>query len=173
MVAVAATLAAAAPLAAGCTGSPTPTASHSPTAGASAYPATAPPAASYRALAGRYLAIAEAGNRRLETDFSALEARDRSHLAAARRDLADATAAERLFDRRLLRLPFPPSIAWVARFLVWLNQSRAKLTSAASHSTSLRQLRAFQAQFPAANKPVEQAVGMIRDRLGLPPAETS
>ena len=44
--------------------------------------------------AGRYLAIAEDGNRRLEVDFGRLTGRDRDRLAAAQADLRDAAATE-------------------------------------------------------------------------------
>jgi len=47
--------------------------------------------------AGRYLAIAEDGNDRLEVDFDRLAGRDRGRLAAAHADLRDAAATERRF----------------------------------------------------------------------------
>src|SRR4051794_2834723 len=50
------------------------------------------------ALAARYRAIAEAGNRRLDHDFDAFEGRDHDRLAAADADLRDIAATERRFD---------------------------------------------------------------------------
>lgn len=130
-------------------------------------------AASRRVLAAQYLVIARAGNRRLEDDFDPLEGRDRNHLAAAKADLHNAAATERLFDRRLLRIKFPTGIERVAHELYWINQIRAKLTVAAAASTSLRRLHAYESRLDAANVWVEQAVNTIRRQLGLPPADTS
>ena len=125
-------------------------------------------------LAAQYLVIANVGNRRLEHDFDPLEGRDRDNLAAARADLRDAAATERLFDRRLLRIRFPPATERVAQHLFRINQARAKLTAAvAGQSTSLPVLHAYERVLDEANVPVEQAVGTIRRQLGLPPPDTS
>jgi hypothetical protein len=129
--------------------------------------------ASRRVLAAQYLVIAKAGNRRLEADFDPLEGRDRDHLAAAKADLRNAASTERLFDRRLLRIKFPPKTERVAHDLYRINQARAKLTAAVAESTSLRSLRGYEPVLDAANVPVERAVDTIRRQLGLPPADTS
>jgi hypothetical protein len=126
-----------------------------------------------RALAAGYLAIAVAGNRRLEIDFDGLKGGDRHHLSASRADLRDAAATERLFDRRLLGISFPPVTAAVARTLYRVNQARASLTDRAAASASLRQLRWYERRLDAANRPVEQQVRLIRQQLGLPPPDTS
>lgn len=126
-----------------------------------------------RALATRYLAIARAGNRRLQADLDPLEKRDRSRLAAARADLSDAAATERLFDRRLLQIAFPAKLEQVARTLERVNQARASLAATAAKSTSVGELHSYEQQLDAANRPVERAVKMIRRRLGLPPPPTS
>lgn len=126
-----------------------------------------------RALGARYLVIATAGNRRLNADFDPLEKRDRNDLARAKADLRDAAATERLFDRRLLRIVFPSQTERVARDLYRVNEARARLTTAAAASASLRQLQAYEPRLDAANKPVEQAVRTIRGQLGLPPPPSS
>ena len=121
------------------------------------------------AAAVRYLAIADAGNSRLETDFNRLGGPDRNNLHAAAADLRDVAAIERLFDRRLLAIAFPPAVEQTVRLLYQVNQSRASLTAA----VSLRQLRQFRRRLVAANGPVEEAVRVIRSQLGLPPPQTS
>lgn len=126
-----------------------------------------------RALAARYLAIADAGNRRLDAAFGRLQRRDRNHLAAAEADLRDAAATERWFDRRLLQIVFPPRTEQVVRLLYRVNQARAALTTAAAASTSVRQFHTYQRRLNAANRPVEEAVRTIRRQLGLPPPSTS
>lgn len=132
-----------------------------------------PAGAARRVLGADYLAIARAGNHRLEIDFDRLEGRDRAHLAAARADLRDAAATERLFDRRLLALKLPAATERIAQYLVWVNQARARITVAASHSASLHQLHSYERRLAAANKPVEQAVTIIRHQLGLPGPQAS
>ena len=135
-------------------------------------PAAAAPPTS-RAGAARYLAIAEAGNHRLEVDFDSLAGRDRRRLTAAEADLRDAAATERLFDRRLLAITFPAAAEPVALILYQVNQARASLTTAAAGSGSLRQLAWIERRLTAANEPVEDAVRVLRSQLGLPPPETS
>jgi hypothetical protein len=145
----------------------------SPPAPAHARPAGQPSGLQRRALAARYLAIATAGNRRLEIDFDGLAGQDRHHLRAALADLRDAAATERLFDQRLLKIRFPPGTEVVARTLYRVNQARASLTLRIARADSLRQLDVLTPQLTAANGPVEQQVRLIRRLLGLPPPETS
>jgi len=139
-------------------------------------PATAAPAsasmaaqasASTGSLGARYLAIARAGNRGLDDSLDPLEDRDKSRLGPARADLRDAAGVEHTFDRRLLQIPFPPEIEQVARTLYRVNQARASLTLAASHSTTVGELHAYERRLDDANKPVEAAVRTIRRQLGL------
>jgi hypothetical protein len=125
------------------------------------------------ALAARYLAIAQAGNKRLEVEFDRLHKEDRMRLATAHRDLREIAATERLFDRRLLGIQFPAATERIAQFLYWVNEQRARLTAAAALSPSPARLRADQRRLTEANKPVEQAVAILRSQLGLPPPETS
>ncbi len=129
--------------------------------------------ATRRALAARYLVIARAGNRRLEADLDPLEGRDRNVLARARADLRDAAATERLFDRRLLRIPFPAESERVARELARVNELRARLTTAAAASTTLHALRTYEPLLDAANAPVERSVTTLRRQLGLRPPSAS
>jgi hypothetical protein len=126
-----------------------------------------------RALAARYLVIAKAGNRPLDAGFGRLDGRDRNRLAAADADLRSIAATERLFDRGLLNIAFPPGIEQVAHALYRVNQARAELTSAAAASTSLSQLHAYELRLNAANGPVEQDVRTLRRLLGLPSPSTS
>lgn len=173
----AAAVTAVAALAAGCTGGAAqpaaPPGSPGPAGRASPAPAVLATGAQRRELAARYLAIAKAGNRRLEVEFGRLEGRDRTRLSAAHQDLLQVAATERLFDQRLLGLAFPAATERIAQFLYWANQERASMTVAAASSASLARLRAAERRLRLANKPVEQAVAIIRSQLGLPPPETS
>jgi hypothetical protein len=163
-------------LAAGCTSSPAGSPAHSASPGP-ARPAPVPTAlatgARRQALAAKYLVIAKAGNHRLDIELGHLEGRDGRNLAAARRDLRAVAATERAFDQQLLRIAFPPATERFARFLYWVNQTRASLTVTAAGASSLPQLRSYERRMTQANEPVEQAVAIIRSQLGLRPPETS
>ena len=152
-------------LAAGCASSQPP----KPPEGA-AVPASTPPA---RALAARYLAIAQPANRQLDHDFDGLQDTENTDLAAAEADLRNAAATERRFDRQLIAIAFPPRTEPIVRLLITVNQARAALTGTAAATPSLRQLHGYQPRLDAANEPVEEAVTVIRSQLGLPPPDTS
>jgi hypothetical protein len=135
--------------------------------------ATSLNAAQRRALATQYMTIATVGNRGLDRAFDALEGPDKNHLTAARADLRRAAAIERTFDRGLETIVFPRAIEATARALVGVNEARATLTSEATASTSLRQLRGYETRLTAANATLEGQVKNLRSELGLPPPETS
>ncbi len=126
-----------------------------------------------QSLSSQYLRIAKAGNDRLEVDIDGLLGRDRSRLSAARADLRDASATERLFDRRLRAIGFPSALRAVATSLYSANQARAALTGRAATSRTLRQLRAYEQQISDDDQTVEQEVRRIRLALRLPPPPTS
>ena len=173
-VATAATVAvSAAVLAAGCSAGPAKPASPGRPAASDSAVAGLAVGAQRTALAARYLTVARAGNKRLEVEFDRLHEEDRMRLAAAHRDLREIAATERLFDRRLLGISFPAANERIARFLYSVNQARAKMTVAAASSPSLARLHVDERRLTQANKPVEQAVTILRSQLGLPPPETS
>jgi hypothetical protein len=157
-------------MAAGCSGSGPPAAATPASQAAPAVQAISP--AQRKAAARSYLAIALPANRRLETDFDGLDD-NHNNLAGAEAALRDAAATERQFDRRLLALNLPAATGTVARLLVTTNEARARLTTAAAASISLSQLHRYEPRLTAANRPVEDAVRVIRSQLGLPPPETS
>jgi hypothetical protein len=123
--------------------------------------------------ASQYLAIANAGNRRLDHDFDRLQGPDRNDLRRSRADLRDIAAAEHIFDRRLTRIRFRPRAERTARSLYRSNQRRATLTMTAAGSSSLREIRDYEQLLNAANRPVERAVRTLRRELGLPPPPSS
>ncbi|MGH7777300.1 MAG: hypothetical protein ACREPI_09000 [Candidatus Dormibacterales bacterium] len=136
-------------------------------------PGPAADGAARSSLATRYVAIAVAGNRRLEHDVDGFAGRDRADLVRMRADLADEAATEREFDRRLLSIAFPPAIETTARALVAANKARATLTTTAAGAASLSLVQSFVPGLEAANGAVEVQVKAIRRELGLPPPETS
>ncbi|MBR7825038.1 hypothetical protein KDK95_01880 [Actinospica sp. MGRD01-02] len=122
--------------------------------------------------AAAYLAIAQAGNARLETGFDRLHGPDRADPATADADLRGIAATEHLFDQRLSRLALPAGPERWARTLIGVNEARVALTRQAATSRTPAQLAGYQAPLTAANVPVEQAVRAIRASLGLPPPDT-
>src|SRR5262249_6208105 len=133
--AMAALAAVVARIAAGCSRAPArPTGTPAQTTGAPPHSATSglTVGAQRKALATRYLAIAVAGNRRLEAEFGRLHKQDRMRLAAAHRDLREIAATERLVDPRVLGIPLPPAAKRIAQFLYSGNQGPARLTAAAA-----------------------------------------
>jgi hypothetical protein len=126
-----------------------------------------------RSAASQYLAIANSGNDRLEIDFDQLSGHDRDRLSNAVADLTDASATERLFDRRLLTIAFPSAVKMIAQELYSENESRAELTEEAATSRTLVQLRGYEARLSAADVPVEREVRLVRALLHLPPPMTS
>ncbi|SEL80916.1 hypothetical protein [Streptacidiphilus jiangxiensis] len=123
--------------------------------------------------AAAYLAIAEAGNARLDKDVDRFDGPDRGRLTASTADLRDIAATERTFDQRLAQLALPARAAASARSLIAANEARATLTLRAARSTSLRQLEGLRPALTAANAPVERSVRAIRLSLALPPPDNS
>lgn len=120
-----------------------------------------------------YLAIAQVGNQRLNTDFDRVQGPDHANLAAATGDLRDIAAAERSFDHELSMLTLPPGAESTAHTLIRANEARAGLSDQAADSDSLAQLDSFQHRLAAANAPVEQSVREIHFELGLPAPDTA
>src|SRR5690348_16188188 len=60
------------------------------------------------AAATEYLAAAEPANRRLDAEVQSYVDHEHRNLAAAEAALRAEAVTERWFDRRLLKIPFPP-----------------------------------------------------------------
>jgi hypothetical protein len=133
-----------------------------------------PPAApKLSASAARYLAAANAADHSLEVSNDAYKKNELSNLAAARSDLRAEVATESQFDNQLAQIPFPLSDASIVRALIAANQQRGALTARQARSTSLAQLRSFDARHGATDAAVEVQVRLLRKALGLPPPSTS
>ena len=133
--------------------------------------AAGPPALS--PSAARYLAIATAANHRLEIANDGYKKDELGNLVAARADLRSEVATETSFDTQLAQIPFPRSDATIVRALIRANEQRGALTARQARSTSLAQLRSFDARHAATDAAVEVQVRLIRKALHLPPPKTS
>ncbi len=140
--------------------SPTPTSS----------PSTSP---SRKVLAAEYLAIATPANRQLDEEVDSYSDNEHDNLAVSKADLRKEAATEQLFDERLLKIAFPPSIAAVSAALVGANNQRIALTRLQSRAATIGELVAFDKRHKGADAAVEVQVRYIRRDLGLPPPETS
>jgi hypothetical protein len=135
---------------------------------------SAPGAAStLSSSAARYLAIATAANHRLEIANDGYKRDELANLAAAKANLRSEVATETSFDEQLAQIPFPLSIASIVRALILSNERRGTLTARQARSTSLAQLRSFDARHRAKDAAVEVQVRLLRKALHLPPPATS
>ena len=173
-LAVLAVLAAGCGASAGSAGTAAPDGAAQPSsASPSAGSVTAISPATQRALAAKYLAIAEPANRSLDAENDGYGDAEHDDLAAARKDLLDEMATEARFDTQLLAIRFPASVEQQVQALVSANKLRIQLTQRQARATTLASLRAFDSQHKAADAAVEAPVRQIRRLLALPPPSTS
>jgi hypothetical protein len=126
-----------------------------------------------RSAKARYLEIANEANRKIGPLMDKLPRLMRTNIAGADADMWSIAASERLFDRRLLRITFPPDIQPIATQLYVANQSRAAITANLADAVSFQELRYDKLRLAEANAPLEDAVRAIRKKLGLPPPSSS
>jgi hypothetical protein len=129
--------------------------------------------ATRKALAAKYLAIAQPANHSLDVENDGYSDAEHDDLAEARKDLLDETATEAQFDQQLLAIRFPAAVEQQVQALVRANQARIQLTQRQARATTLASLRAFDGQHKAADDAVEAPVRQIRQLLGLLPPATS
>jgi hypothetical protein len=133
----------------------------------------APPATAAQrhlaALARSYLAIATPSDKRLDAEEDAYADNEKDDLAAARANLRQQVATERLFDTQLAAIKFPPALENTARALTVANERRFRVTLLQARSTTLARLRSLDAQRKAGDAAVEVEVRLLREQLRLPP----
>jgi hypothetical protein len=144
----------------------------SPSAAATGSAAVLSPA-TQKALAAKYLAIAEPANHSLDVANDGYSDAEHDDLAKARTDLLDETATESRFDAQLLAIRFPAQIERQVQELVRANKLRVQLTQRQARATTLASIRVFDSQHKAADAAVEAPVRQIRRLLGLPPPSSS
>ena len=142
-----------------------------PAAASGSAPVLSP--ATQKALAAKYLAIAEPANHSLDVANDGYGDAEHDDLAQARKDLLDETATENRFDAQLLAIRFPAQIERQVQALVRANKLRVQLTQRQARATTLASIRVFDSQHKAADAAVEAPVRQIRRLLGLPPPATS
>jgi hypothetical protein len=126
-----------------------------------------------KVLAADYLAIARPANDRLEIEVDAYTDNAHRNLRAAESALRAEAATELVFDRQLLKIPFPPWIAAAARALVRANDRRIEFTRRQARSASIAALLSLDSRHKAADAAVETQVRIMRGLLSLPPPDNS
>jgi hypothetical protein len=125
------------------------------------------------ALARGYLAIATPSDKQLDAEEDAYAGNERDNLAAACKNLRQEVATERLFDKQLAAITFPPALESTARALIAANRKRFRMTERQARSTTLAQLQSLDARRKAGDAAVEVQVRLLRQQLHLPPPATS
>jgi hypothetical protein len=120
-------------------------------------------------LNSRYKSIANPVIQQVNADVAAYTANERHHLAAAEAALTAEVTSENAFDTSLVRFPFPPAVAPVAKALIRANQARAKLIAEQARSSSLTRLRSFNVRVKVASTAVHTEMKLIRTALETRP----
>jgi hypothetical protein len=120
-------------------------------------------------LTSQYTAIMNPARQQLNTDAAAYTASEGHHLAAAESALIAIVAAERALDAKLASFPFSPAVARTAKALIQANQALATLTAEQARSSSLTQLRSFNARVGEASAAVQTEMTLVRKALAAPP----
>jgi hypothetical protein len=120
-------------------------------------------------LTSQYTAIMNPARQQLNTDAAAYTASERRHLAAAESALTAIVASEHALDSKLANFPFPPGAAPTASALVQADQALATLTAEQARSSSLTQLRSFNARVGVASTAVQTEMNLLRKTLGTRP----
>jgi len=128
------------------------------------------PCTTAQMLASQYAAIATPAAQQLSTAAADYTAHEMHHLVLAVAALRAELTSENAFGVSLARFPFPPAVAPVARVLIKDSQVSAALTAEQARSTSLLQLRSFNARVQAASAAVSREMGLVGTVLAIRPA---
>jgi hypothetical protein len=116
-------------------------------------------------LEGRYTALTTSAIGQLNTDVAAYTASEYSNLAAAKAAVTVQVATARALDAKLSQFPFPPAVAPRANALIHAVLARIKVMTEQARSTSLVQLRSFNAQNDADSVVIQKDLSLVRTAL--------
>jgi hypothetical protein len=116
-------------------------------------------------LERRYMSITTPAIQQLNTDVAAYTAKQRHNLAAAEAALRAEAASADAFDTSLVRFPFPPAVAPLAKALIQAILTRVKLTGEQARSSSLAQLRSFNDRVDRAGAAIQTEMKLVRKAL--------
>lgn len=119
-------------------------------------------------LNSQYKSIATPAIQQMNADVADYTANEAHNLAAAEAALTAMVTAENGFGTSLARFPFPPSVAPAAQTLIRDIQAQAKLTAQQARSSSLSQMRSFNARTGAGGAAVQNQLAVVSKALGAP-----
>jgi hypothetical protein len=120
-------------------------------------------------LEGRWTALTTTAFGQLNTDVAAYNAVEFQNLAAAKADLTAELATARTLDHTLSQFPFPPDTVARADALQKAILARVGLIVEQLKSTSLAQLRSFDARIDAEGTVIQQDVNLVHAVLYIRP----
>lgn len=116
-------------------------------------------------LEGEWKKLTGADIQQLNTDVAAYTASEGNNLAAAEAALKAQVTSATAFATSLAAFPFPPDVRPSAAALIKAIDARVKLTTVQEKSTSLAQLRSFNAQIQAASTTIVNDMSIVRKIL--------
>jgi hypothetical protein len=101
----------------------------------------------------------------LNADLADYTISARRSLARAESALSAEVATAKAFDTSLARFPFPPAVAPASNSLIQAIQARIKLTAEQARSSSLTQLRSFNARVNASGAAIQADMNLVHKAL--------
>jgi hypothetical protein len=101
----------------------------------------------------------------LNADAAAYTAAARTNLAAAEMALTAQVTSAKAFAASLARFPFPPAVAPQAKTLIQAIDARVKLITEQARSSSLAQLRSFNAPIDATGVKIQTDMNLVHKAL--------
>ncbi len=120
-------------------------------------------------LEGRWTALTTSALGQLNTDAANYAANEFSNLAAAEAALNAELTTAKVLDAKLAVFPFPPDVAGRANALVKAIGARVTLIAEQAKSSSLAQLRSFDAQIDADGAVIQKNMNLVRAILYIRP----
>jgi hypothetical protein len=116
-------------------------------------------------LEGRYTALTTSALAGLNTDVAAYTASEFSNLSAAKAALTVEVADARALDKKLTHFPWPPAVVTQANALHHAILARIKMMLAQAGSSSLVQMRSFNAQIDAQAAVIQEDMNLVHTAL--------
>jgi hypothetical protein len=123
-------------------------------------------------LERQYTKITTSAIQQLTTDVAAYTASERKNLAAAEAALTAQVTTAQAFDASLRQFPFPPAVAPQATALIQAIAARVKLIGEQARSSSLTQLRSFNAGIDASAAKIQTDMNIVHKALYTRPTAT-
>jgi hypothetical protein len=120
-------------------------------------------------LEGRWTALTTKAFGQLNTDVAAYNVAEFQNLATAKVALTAELTTARTLNATLVQFPFPPTVVPRANALIQAILARVKVMAAQAKSTSLAQLRSFNAQIDADAAVIMKDVNLVHAVLYIRP----